>query len=152
MLFFTIPIPEQLVHFLWVHMAMDVVADDYVRSQGAVPNAGYSLQRIFLIRSSLTLVYIQVLSIQFQYRLPSPNMTSCSPADSNDFFAARLSVELGVEANHPLHLTGEEPQISGYERYRLGRDISELTLDLLEQRYHRPPLLAVFGNDGSYSC
>ena len=152
MLFFTIPISEQLVHLLWVHVAVDVVANDYVRGQGADADAGYRLQCVFQIGGSLTFVYIQVLLDQFQYRLPSPNMTSCSPADSNNFFATWLGVELGIEANNPLHLTGEEPQASGYERDRLGRDISELTLDSLQQRYHRPPLLAIFGNDGVYSC
>ena len=58
MLFFTLLISEQLVHLLWVHMAVDVIADDNIGGQGADADAGHGFQRLFQVGSSLTLIYL----------------------------------------------------------------------------------------------
>jgi hypothetical protein len=60
-------------------------------------------------------------------------MAGCSPTDPDHMPPPWLSIELGIEGNNPLHLTGEEPQIFSYNWYRLGRDITELILDFLNQ-------------------
>jgi hypothetical protein len=132
-------------------MAMDVVAHHYVRRQRTDPDASYGFQGILHIGGSLAFVYVQVLLDQFQYRLSSTHMAGRAPAHPDNFSAPWLSVKLGVEANHPLHLTGEEPQAPGYERYGLRRDIAELALNPLQQRYHGPLLLAAFGDNSIYT-
>jgi len=110
---------------------MNTVSDDYVGGQGTDADAGHGFQGVFHIRGSLAFFYIQVLLNQFQYRLPSPHVASCPPTNSDHFSALWLSIELGIKTNNSLHLTGEKPQASGYNRDRLRRDISDLILDFL---------------------
>ena len=133
-------------------MTMDMIINDHIRCQSTNADAGYGFQGVFKIRASFALIYPQALSNQFQYRLSSSHVAGCPPADSDDFSAPWLSVKLSIKTDHALYLTRRKPQTSGYERYRLRRDISELTLDFLQQRYHRPLLLTIVGNDGIYAC
>jgi len=150
MLFFSLSIPEQLLHFLRVHMAMNVVSDDHIGGQGTNADASDGLQGVFQIRAGLSLFYTQVLFDKFQYCLPSPNVAGCPWTDSDQLSPAGLRIELRVESNHRFYLAGEKPQGSGYERYGLRRDIAELSLNLLEQRYQGPLLVTMFGDDGTY--